>query len=152
MNLREEIDKSLDGLPKETLDGVLEYIRFVNESSLMVSHIVGKHHLLSFRRRPESSASSHSRVFWTQVFTGVTKFRNSSSSCAQIPDLKFEIQNPKQYQNSNARNPKRPELWPQHRCYLGFEHSSLGHSNLFRISNFGFHKDRWLYRFEAKLH
>jgi hypothetical protein len=30
MNIREEVDKALDGLPEDALEGVLEYIRFVS--------------------------------------------------------------------------------------------------------------------------
>jgi hypothetical protein len=33
MDLREELNKAPDRLPKETLDGVIEYIRFVMEPS-----------------------------------------------------------------------------------------------------------------------
>ena len=30
MNIREEVDKALDALPEEDLEGVLEYIRFIS--------------------------------------------------------------------------------------------------------------------------
>jgi predicted transcriptional regulator len=29
MNIREEVDKALDGLPEDALEGVLEYIQFI---------------------------------------------------------------------------------------------------------------------------
>jgi hypothetical protein len=31
MNIREEIEKALDRLPEEALEGVLEYVRFIQE-------------------------------------------------------------------------------------------------------------------------
>jgi len=32
MNIREEVDKALDGLPEDALEGVLEYIQFITRS------------------------------------------------------------------------------------------------------------------------
>lgn len=32
MNIREEVDKALDGLPEDALEGVLEYIQFITGS------------------------------------------------------------------------------------------------------------------------
>jgi len=41
---------------------------------MTVSEKVGKHHFLSFRRRPESSYIKWFHLVWTPVFTGVTTF------------------------------------------------------------------------------